>query len=307
MKFFPKNILILLLLTFFLSSCAKKDPEEEKTSEFKGASVSLIHPVIGKMTEYIDLNATTTFQSQEVVRATFAGYVVKSYKNPGDPVHTGDVLFLMRTKESSASDSANINYGGGRFSGLVKLYSRTNGVLTELDFQEGNYVSEGDKLALVVEPRSLKILLNVPFRYSSLISSKGTYSFRLPDGRVHQAKVIRKIPSIDPANQTQTFILEAVPFMEIPANLNLTVKVPVKHAVDAVALPRSSIVSNETQSEFWVMKALNDTLAVRLDIKKGIETDSLIQILEPALNVNDRFISEGAYGLPDTAKIIIKK
>lgn len=292
---------------FFLSSCAKKDPEEEKTSEFKGATVSLIHPVIESMTEYIDLNATTTFQNQETVRATFAGYIVKCYKNPGDPVHRGDVLFLIRTKESSASDSTDINYGSGRFSGLVKLFSRTDGILSELDFQAGNYVSEGDKLALVVEPQSLKILLNVPFRYASLIGPSGQYSFRLPDGRVHQAKVIRKIPSIDPANQTQTFILEAVPFMEIPANLNLTVKVPVKHSGSAVTLPRSSVVSNETQTEFWVMKALNDSLALRLNVKKGIETDSLVQILEPALNLNDRFISEGAYGLPDTAKIIIKK
>ncbi|HEX2866083.1 MAG TPA: HlyD family efflux transporter periplasmic adaptor subunit [Ignavibacteriales bacterium] len=306
MKFLQNNILILLLSLLFLSSCAKQDPEEEKTSEFKGASVSLIHPVIQNMTEYIDLNATTTFQSQEAIRATFAGYIVKSYKNPGDPIHSGDVIFLMRTKESSASDSAGVNYGVGKFSGLVKLYSRTNGVLTELDFQEGNYVSEGDKLALIVEPRSLKILLNVPFRYASLISSSNTYSLRLPDGRVHQARVIRKIPSIDPANQTQTFILEAVPFMEIPANLNLSVKVPVKHAGNAVALPRSSLVSNETQTEFWVMKALNDSLAVRLNVKKGIETDSLVQILEPPINMNDRFISEGAYGLPDTAKIIIK-
>lgn len=290
---------------FFLSSCAKKDPEEEQSSEFKGASVSLIHPVIGNMTENIDLNATTAFQNQEIVRATFAGYILKSYKNPGDRVSRGDVLFLIRTKESSAADS--INYGSGQFSGLVKVFSRANGVLTELDFQAGNYVADGDKLAVVVEPQSVKIMLNVPFRYSSLITSSGTYSFKLPDGRIHQARVIKKIPSIDPASQTQAVILEPVPFMDIPANLNLSVQVPLKHDVNAAALPRSSIVSDETQTRFWVMKAINDTLAVRLDIKKGIETDSLVQIAEPAINTKDRFIAEGAYGLPDTAKIIIMK
>ncbi|MDP4197634.1 MAG: RND transporter, partial [Bacteroidota bacterium] len=64
---------------------------------------------------------------------------------------------------------------------------------------------------------------------------------------------------------------------------------------------------NETQTEFWTMKAVNDTLAIKLKVKKGIETDSLVQIIQPILNVNDRFITDGAYGLADTAKIMIHK
>jgi hypothetical protein len=55
------------------------------------------------------------------------------------------------------------------------------------------------------------------------------------------------------------------------------------------------------------MKLLNDSTAVKLDIKKGIQTDSLVQVLDPVLSLNDRFITEGAYGLPDTVKIVIKK
>lgn len=308
MVFFSKHIPMLILLSAVsLTSCARKAQEEEKEAGFKGASVSLIHPVIENMTEYVNLNATTLFQSQETIRATFAGYVVKSYKSPGDRVLKGDVLFLMRTKESSAADTVSINYGQGQFTGLVKIYSRTSGVLTELDLQAGNYVSEGDKLAVVVEPKSMKIMLSVPFQYASIIGNSGTYSFTLPGGRTHMARVIKKIPAIDPANQTQTFILEPVPFVEIPANLNLTVKIPVRHTDKTFALPKSAVVSNETQTEFWAMKAVNDTLAVRFNIKKGIETDSMVQVLQPQLDIRDRFISDGAYGLPDTAKIIIKK
>jgi hypothetical protein len=77
--------------------------------------------------------------------------------------------------------------------------------------------------------------------------------------------------------------------------------------VNAVALAKSAIITNETESEFWVMKLLNDSTAVKLDIKKGIQTDSLVQVLDPVLSLNDRFITEGAYGLPDTVKIVIKK
>ncbi|MGE5398830.1 MAG: efflux RND transporter periplasmic adaptor subunit [Ignavibacteriales bacterium] len=306
MKHARRNITVLFLLSAVIfNSCAKKDPEGEVPSASKGIEVRLTSPVRTKMTETINLNATTSFQNQEIVRATFAGFIVKGYKNPGDHISKGDLLFLMRTKESSAGDTVNINFGNGEFSGLVKVYSRTDGILTELDFQAGNYVSEGDKLAVIVEPRSLKIMLNVPFRYAALISNSALYDFQLPDGRIYHARVIKKIPSIDPVNQTQTFILEPVPLVDVPANLNLIVKMPIKNSDNAFALPRSSIVSDETQTEFWTMKVLNDTLAVRVVVKKGIETDSLVQIIQPAFNLSDRFIADGVYGLPDTTKIII--
>jgi hypothetical protein len=76
---------------------------------------------------------------------------------------------------------------------------------------------------------------------------------------------------------------------------------------NAIALPKSAVVTNETESEFWVMKLLNDSTAVKLDIKKGIESDSLVQVKYPVLSLNDRFITQGAYSLPDTVKIVIKK
>jgi hypothetical protein len=53
------------------------------------------------------------------------------------------------------------------------------------------------------------------------------------------------------------------------------------------------------------MKLINDSTAVRVDIQKGIENDSLIQIIKPQFNLYDRIIFDGAYGLPDTANVVI--
>ena len=56
-------------------------------------------------------------------------------------------------------------------------------------------------------------------------------------------------------------------------------------------------------NKFWILKLINDTTAVRIYIEKGIENDSLIQILNPELSLTDRIISDGGFGLPDTAKV----
>jgi len=305
LSFIRTNWLLLLVsfLTITLSSCGKKETEESETS-LKGVEVSTGNPLNTKMNEYLDLNANTTFLSQEIVRATFPGFIIKTDKNLGDHVKKGDRLFSIKTKEASAVDSTEL---GKQFSGLVNVYARTNGILTELSYQTGDYVTETDRLALIVDPASLRIMLNVPFQYAKNISESDSYPIKLPDNKEFSAKVVKKLPSIDIVNQTQSFILEPNSTINVPANLNLIVKIPLKTMVNAVALPKSAVVTNETESEFWVMKLLNDSTAVKLDIKKGIESDSLVQIKDPVLSLTDRFITEGAYGLPDTVKIMIKK
>jgi multidrug efflux pump subunit AcrA (membrane-fusion protein) len=296
-------LLILSLLFITLSSCGKKDSEETETP-LKGVEVSAGNPVTTKMNEYLDLNANTFFLSQEIVRATFPGFILKTSKNLGDHIKKGDLLFSIKTKEASASDSI---YLENQFNGMVNIYARTNGILTELSYQTGDYVIETDRLALIVDPSSLRIMLNVPFQYSKNVSESVSYPIKLPDNKEFSAKVVKKLPSIDAVNQTQSFILEPNVPINVPANLNLIVKIPLKTLVNAVALPKSAVITNETESEFWVMKILNDSTAAKLDIKKGIETDSLVQIKEPVLSANDRFVTEGAYGLPDTVNIVIKK
>lgn len=295
MKFIFMNVMSLLLL-LSISSCSKKEADAESENNTKGIDVVITNPIQTRLAEFVKLNASTMFQNQEIVKAPFAGYIVKSYKNPGDYVKQGDVLFIMRTKESSAADSINID---------VKIYSRTNGVLTELAMQKGNYAAEGDKLALIVEPGSLKIILNVPFQYASLLNSSAKYVFELPDGKNFIGRVVKKMPSVDPVNQTQTFIMEPVQHVELPANLNLMLKLPYKTADNAVALPKSTVISNETMTEFWVMKIVNDTTAVKVVVQKGIESDSLVQIVSPVFKTSDSFIKDGAYGLKDTTKITV--
>jgi multidrug efflux pump subunit AcrA (membrane-fusion protein) len=300
-KIFLLSLLSILLIT--LSSCGKKDAEETETP-VKGVEVTAGNPITTKMNEYLDLNANTFFLSQEIVRATFPGFILKTDKNLGDHVKKGELLFTLKTKEASASDSI---YLENQFNGMVNIYARSNGILTELTYQSGDYVTESDRLALIVDPSSLRIMLNVPFQYSNNVSRTDSYLIKLPDKKEFSARVVKKLPSIDAVNQTQSFILEPNTSLNVPANLNLIVKIPLKTLVNAVALPKSAVVTNETESEFWVMKIINDSTAVKFDIKKGIETDSLVQIKEPVLSVNDRFVTEGAYGLPDTVTIMIKK
>ena len=75
----------------------------------------------------------------------------------------------------------------------------------------------------------------------------------------------------------------------------------------AVTVPKQAILSDENQATFWVMKMINNTTAVRVNIKKGIEKGDRVQIIEPQLTESDRILLTGNYGLADTAKVSIQK
>jgi len=73
----------------------------------------------------------------------------------------------------------------------------------------------------------------------------------------------------------------------------------------AISLPRAAVLSDETQTNFWVMKMADSVTAVKIPIKKGIETRERIEILSPVFSANDKIILSGNYGLPDTARVSI--
>lgn len=300
-KIYP---LVLMITSILFISCGSKNDSPTVTS---GTPVEITQPQKTNLTEYITLNAHTVFLKKEIARATFQGFIEKIYKNIGDNISSGDVLMTIKTKESAADGNFQVPLGDEIFKGIVHVKAKSNGVLTELNYNAGDFVSDGERIAVVSNPSSLSVNLDVPYQYTREIHLKTPCEIFLPDGKTVNAFVDKIIPKVDPAAQTQTYILEMKQKENLPENLNVNARIPIRVVQDAVVVPQSAVLSNETLDKFWIMKLLNDTTAVRINIVKGIENDSLIQIIKPGLKFTDNIISDGAFGLPDTAKVVIGK
>jgi hypothetical protein len=61
------------------------------------------------------------------------------------------------------------------------------------------------------------------------------------------------------------------------------------------------------QSNFWVMKLIDSTTAVKVPVQKGIESGNRVEILSPKFSPSDMILTSGNYGLPDTAKVIVQQ
>ena len=55
------------------------------------------------------------------------------------------------------------------------------------------------------------------------------------------------------------------------------------------------------------MKMIDSATAVKVPVKKGLETADKVEILSPVLKVTDKILLTGNYGLPDTAKVTVIK
>jgi multidrug efflux pump subunit AcrA (membrane-fusion protein) len=357
---------VLLLLAGLWASCGR-DAKEAEPSAAARTPVRVTHPILTDFTETIDLNASTFFLTREVVRATFQGFIERTFKTLGEDVKAGEPLFLIKTRESAAADGLktawsagdtskapwpsadglktawsagdtskapwpsadglktawsagdtskapwpsadtlgfNFRVGGSPFSGSVVIRAKTDGVLTALDHNTGDFVSDGEQIGTVSNPASLRLALNVPFAFVRRIRRGEPCTLFLPDGSVSKATIQRALPSVDPESQTQTFLLRPDGTVPLPENLNVIVRLPLLTARRVMGVPKSAVMSDETQETFWIMKLVNDSTAVRFDAVKGIENDSLVQIIRPPLRPDDRVVSDGAYGLPDTAAVTL--
>ena len=111
------------------------------------------------------------------------------------------------------------------------------------------------------------------------------------------------MPLVDRVSQTQTIYVKLKTYKELPENLNVTVKILKSSKEKAVTVPKTAVLANETQDKFWIMKIVNDTLAVEVPVEKGLENDLETEILTPLLTTADRVIAKGAYGLPDSSAV----
>ena len=260
---------------------------------------------IGKetMTSYLKLNAISSYLRKESIQAPISGYIRQNNVIIGQRVKRSEPLFTVQTKEASALQSTSSRDSRLQFSGTIPIQASLSGVVSQVNVQQGAYVLEGNPLATISQTSSLVFLLSVPFEEEDQIKPSMPCQVILPNRDTLAGTVTNALPAVDVANQVENFVVSVSAQEVIPENLNAIVQVPVAVSPEAQTLPKSSVLTNETQTNFWVMQLVNDTTAIKISIRKGIETEKQVAIDSPQFQSQDRFISTGAYGLPDTAYV----
>ncbi|WP_345072140.1 HlyD family secretion protein [Hymenobacter fastidiosus] len=259
--------------------------------------------------DVLRLSALSAYPAKDILRATTTGYVLGPTPVPGQAVRAGQTVFRLQTKESRVLHLDRLT-GDPRlkFSGIIAIPSGRAGVLSAVDKLAGDFVQEGEQLGVVYDRSRFGFLLDVPVTQLRFVHPGQSCRILLPDGRTLPGRVAEALATADPALQTQRYTVRPTgPVPELPENLAVQVELDRTAPRRAPTLPRTAVLTDETQTQFWVMRLLNDSTAVKVPVARGPEQGDRVEIQRPRFGPQDRILLTGNYGLDDTAAVQLSK
>ncbi len=292
-----KYHIILLSLALACARCGKKAAADGQSEEKPKTAVTLTHAVVGNIEQEIALLATTVYQNKSVVAAPIAGFVAESLVQPGARVSAGQTLYRIESKERRAL--------GAEVGGMVAVTASQRGIVMDVLQQTGDYVSEGTVLCALVDAGSLAFEINVPYEQWRLAHDGARCVLELPDGTRLAATVRSPLATMNAVSQSERVLAYAnAPFL--PEGMNVRALFTTgRHTKNGMVLPRGAVQSDESITEFWVMKLADDSTALRVPVEVVASNDTAVEIVADGLSERDRIVLTGGYGLEDGADIVV--
>ena len=297
---------LLIMATGLLLSCKQKTKTSEEAGEVK-TPVTITPVTFKPVSSTVALPAVATYMNKSTIRATTTGIIEKVLISPGEFISVDQLLFTIRTREAMAINKKTQLDTTLDFKGLININSHKEGVINSISYQKGDFVQEGDEMAAVSEQNSLVFILDIPFELEKYIDKNRNCRIILPDNRQISGTIIRKLPEMDMQSQTIKYIIKPQSADRLPGNLIASINLVKSTSEKAAVLPKQAVLGDETQTMFWVMKLINDSIAIKINVTKGFENNEEVEIVNPVFLPSDRIILTGNYGLPDTAKVTIIK
>jgi hypothetical protein len=291
---------------FLVFSCRTSVNTDEDTNRAK-AKVRVATISFRDMEEKVDLTTSTVYLDKGEILSPSSGYITALSAQPGDFVRKGQRLFSLETKEHHALQlDTSMNTNALSELGQLSVLAPADGFATNFLHAPGDYVPEGSALCSFVHSDKLLFQAYIPYSYNKLVNEGIPCTIILPDSTIIPAVFGRSLNTVD--INSQTVLFRIIPIMKIflPEGLNARLEVKTGSFKNAQVLPESALLSDETMQHFWIMKLINDSVAVKIPVRQGLRQGIWVQILNPEFNRYDRFIVEGNYGLSDTAKIEVQ-
>lgn len=303
-----KKLFYTVCIYGVLAGCHPAEKTEPEDTVAAVTPVTIDSVNFGPISDSIELNASSTYLQNSYVKSIVAGYIKSVHVKLGDFVNNGKVLFTLETKESAAiGETISSLDSSFKFSGLITVQAKGHGYITQLNHQTGDYVQDGEQLAVISDQNSFVFILNMPYEDRNIVLSNRTVWLSLPDGSRLQGTIGTIFPNVDSVTQTQGVTIRVNSPHPIPQNLIAKVHILRNSKKQTQTVARAAVLSNDAQTSFWVMKLIDSTTAIKVPVVKGMEFPDRIEILNPVFKKSDRILISGNYGLSDTAKVSIVK
>ena len=225
--------------------------------------------------------------------------------------HLEKLMAIGKEQELKAAegqrDSAAGKYRGAQAQlSYSEIRSPINGVITDRPLYPGEMAAAGTPLLTVMDISSVIAKAHIPQDDAAALKVGDKGSITVPGiTEPINGKVTVVSPALDPNSTTVEVWLEIKnPKHELKPGTSVHLSMTAQTVKDALVVPASSILT-APDGTTTVMLAGSDGMAHQKGVKLGIRNGDDVQIIE-GVNVGEKVISNGAYGLPDKTKIKIE-
>jgi multidrug efflux pump subunit AcrA (membrane-fusion protein) len=293
---------LMLLFLVILPSCKKEETRLKETETIIPVTVTTIDTT--GIDDYEEVSGTVSYIVKTPIKSIITGYITAVTVKTNDKVVKGKRLFSIKTKEAIAlGNDVNKLDPNLHFGSAVSIPSSSNGFITAINVEKGNYVQEGDVLAIINDSNNYGVVINVPFELKKYISINQQLFIYLPDGTSISSTVKQFIPAVDATSQMQSVFLKMSSNEVLPENLIVSVRISKSNKSNISTLPKAAILSNEIETEYWIMLLKNDSTAVKVPVQIGLKNQERTEIISPKFKGTDRIVTSGNYGVGDTIKV----
>lgn len=303
-----KAIKYALALVFLIPAACSQQPQEDSETQPGRVEVKTATIDVRDLVEQEVLSARVVYLSKSEITAQSAGYITTVAVKTGEHVQKGQLLFRLETKEHRIlKGDTSLADKGIRSLGVFTVYASADGYVSSMKHQEGDYVQEGFVLCSFTRDDQLFFKTFVPVRLRNRLEKGKLATIIMPDSSIIPGRVKEVMNELNTESQSLQVLVMPQIKKQFPENLNAEVAFVTNRWLNAQLVPKAAILSNERLDSFWVMKLVNDSTAVSVTIKPGIKRNDSVHIKSPQFPLHTRLLTEGNYGLPDTAKVEVQQ
>ncbi|MCL5029688.1 MAG: efflux RND transporter periplasmic adaptor subunit [Bacteroidetes bacterium] len=315
-------IVAIFLLTALVSGCsndAKETPEPPVVVQVKTGLVQT-----GNIDQTVTATGQTSVQKLFQITSPIAGVIVKLKYFNGDAINKGDVICLIRTKESQAaitgaelllqnavtpqqkSEAESALNSAIKNSNEVKITAPFTGILTKKIKNEGEVVTEGEQIGALINDASIIFVANVPASSISKIRRGETayLKFASREGKEFYGTVKRIEPTVNAVDQTIPVQIEFNGMHKIFEDaLFGEAAILIGRLSNQLIVPVKAVLHDDENNTNSVFVINSDSVAYSVNVDVIQRGDSTVAISSPQLKKGMAVIVEGNYGLPDSTKV----
>jgi multidrug efflux pump subunit AcrA (membrane-fusion protein) len=187
-----------------------------------------------------------------------------------------------------------------------EIRSPLNGVVTDRPLYPGEMAPAGAALMTVMDISRVTARAHIPQSEALLLKVGDPATITIPgQEEAVDGKVTLVSPALDPNSTTVEVWAEAKnPKQTLRPGSSVRLSVVSQAVPDALVVPASALLTGPDGAT-TVMVIADDQRAHQHAVKAGIRQDDKLQITE-GLKEGQRIVTDGAYGLPDNAKVSVE-